>query len=451
MFVPGSHGERKCSKLILAKLIHPLAVYHRQSFQLGYATRVFGCTGVSSWDLKDDTLLWSNSDGRVHFRTLKANGVDSQGSAPVIDKHLDLRRLPIRFFYVERASLLRGGDLIVQSLDQDENIGEHRNSSGVHDRITARINQAGQVLWEIVTCGRTWSKPAIGKNEIFFIAEGAFNRDRLNYDEPTLIKYSLQDGLNVPGFGPVRSERRRKKVNLSADALFLTSNEKFAVWTDTDGIVSIIPVSDRKRQSWFWRPSTAVVSKSSIDESLWVINRSLQDAPTDLLTGPPFVNTTSYFITWKENRAGFMIQPIIFPSILQSWDKTMWVFDADSAILLHQSYIQPERNETAELAPEEPIEDRPPPLGRLRLAITHRIPPTIPRMIHLETKTAPIEISLPDSFGQRNPLDVQIQVRREGFMWAEPRKSFLRMVESYLIYHSQDEQDLLLIDFWPSW
>lgn len=446
--------RRHCKCLFqvaVAKLIHPLAVYHRQSFQLGYATRVFPCTGASSWDLKNDTLLWSNSDGEVHFRILRANIVGVQGSARVIDENLDLRRLPSRFRSIEQVSLLNGGDLIVQSFVEKDNIREQRDSSVVRDRSTARVNQAGRVLWEIITCARTWSKPVIGKNEVFFIEEGPFNEQRLNYDDPILVKYSLQDGSIVPGFEPVGSEQRGKKIDLLGEGLILTNNEKFAVWTDIDGIISIITVSNRKRLTWFLRPATAVVSKSSIDESLWVIHRSMQDAPTNLLDDPPFINTCSYLLSWKENITGLRIQPIIFPSMLQSCDKDEWVFDADSAVLLHKTYaFQPKREETAELAPQEPIEDRPP-LGRLRLATTHQVPSIVPRRLQFETKTAPVEISLPTSTGQRQPLDVEISVKWEGFMWNEPWRSSLRMAETYLIYHSHDEDELLLIDFWPNW
>lgn len=461
-------------QLFWAKLIHLLPVYYHQSFQLGYATRAFRCTGASSWDLKNDTVVWSNSDGEVSFRTLKVDSAGVQDSAQVNDEKLDLRRVPIPFFYVEQVWQLKGGDLIVQSFVRHDRrrprrIKGQRNPSGV--RSIARVNKAGQVLWEITTCPRTWSKPAIGEKELFFIMESPIHYTvwQRNNSDPKLIKYSLQDGLVVPGFGPVRQEHRFKQMNLSANALFLTSDERFAIWTDVDDIVSIISVSNRENVCQFLKNPAATVYKSLNNKSLWVVNQRLQDAATDLgeddwISNHPRMAECSYFLSWKDIMTDFHVQLIRFPAMLR-YSSTKWVFETDSAALLRKAIAsRPEypfnrrprhlQEGTAESLPKGTVEDRTVPLGRVIIAATHQLPSDSPEHIQLETKTAPVEVSLPTSGGQpgqRRPLEVDVLFEWKGSMWADKDEGYFRMAEKYLLFHLPNEEVLFLIDFWPSW
>ena len=407
----------------------------------------------------------------VFFLNMRANGVAVQISIQVTEERIDLRPLPIPFCCVDQVSLVKGGDLIVRSFVRDDK-RRKRHVRGQHIRngvrSNARINMAGQVLWEITSCPRTWSMPAIGSKEIFFIMEGPayYNIATCCTSEPKLIKYSLQDGSVVPGFEPVRQEAGCKEMNLLPDALFLTNQEKFAVWTDIDDIVSIISTSNRDCLYQFHKDATAVVSKSVIDESLWVIDYRLEDAAPnalefDWVTDHTHMAECSFFLPWKETTTGFHIKPIEFPSMLQSY-WTKWRFDADSAALLRMTIAsspglpsnwRPQRlgPEGAEEEVSIPVPDVTGPFGKVLLAATHKLPADTPGHLQFETKNPPATVSLPTSAGKRIPLDVDIRFQWRDCTWVEKDEGYFRMAENYLLFHFSDEQVLLLMDFWPSW
>lgn len=419
--------------------------------------------------MKNDILLWSNPDGEISFRTLRADRVGVQGSAQVTHEKLDLRRLPIPSSYVEQVSLLEDGDLIVQSFIRHDRrrirpIEGQQNPADI--RIIARFDKAGQILWEITTYPQTWSKPAIGKKELFFIMK-EFGDPLLSFDgDPKLIKYSLQDGLIVPDFEPIGQESHCMEINRWAATFFLTNNEKFAVWTDTNDIISIISVSNGECVRRLLKGYGFVVSKSFIDESLWVIDLSLQDAEPDVLQDP-IEPRFSYFVPLKENTFGLNIQPIEFPSMLGTYSRgALWVFDANSAVLFRTAIdsrpeypfkwqVQHLREENVDSVPMEPVEDRKIPASRVVLAATHQLPSNIPGHIRIETKAALVEVSLPASsgqLGQRRPLDVDVPPECEyPLMWSPKHEGCFRMAENYLLYHFSDQEVLFLIDFWPSW
>ena len=410
--------------------------------------------------------MWSNPDGEVSFRTLRA-GV--QGSAQVTHEKMDLRRLSIPFSYVEQVSLLEGGDLIVQSYVRHDrrrirHIEEQRNPSDI--RSIARINKVGYILWEITTYPQTWSKPAIGTKELFFIMKD-FPYDSLSFDHGLkLIKYSLQDGLVVPGFEPIGQERHCREINRSAEALFLTNKENFAVWTDTNDTISIISVSNGKCRRHIWKNYGIGISQRFIDESLWVIDCCLQDAEPDVLEDP-IESSSSYFVPLKENTTDFHIKPIEFPHMLETHSRgASWVFDVNSAVCLRRVIaprpeypfkwqLQHLREENVDSVPMEPVEDRTVQPSRVIFAATHQVPSIYERHIRIKTKTAPVEMSLPAStgqLGQRRPLDVDGPLECEHpSLWSAKHEGCFHMIQNYLLLYVPDDEVLFLIDFWPSW
>lgn len=415
--------------------------------------------------MKNDTLIRADLDGEVRIRNLRAKGVGVPCPPQVPDKNEESRTLPRQFYNVEQVSLLKGGDLIVQSWLGDNMIVKRdaREERGqFNERSTARVNQAGQVLWEIITSNLTRSRPAIGEKEVFFITESDFNTGREKND-PILIKYSLQDGSIVPDSELVGPEQDGHPTNQSFDALFLTNNEKFAVWNDGHGLISIISLNNRKRAYGFRIHDTAVISKSFISEGLWVIHGCLQDAAPDVdLDSSSSMGVTSYFIPWKENTTGFHVQPIIFPSMLQSQDGEEWLFDADSAVFLHKALAARPTPPTVTLGA----------LSRLTLATTHQIPSTVPGHIQFMMKSTPVEISLPKSTGQpgqRKPVDIILPKpywssdRRSPLNVERPRYSHLRLdegtwqggslrvINNYVLLYFPFQKLLYIIDFWPSW
>lgn len=391
-------------------------MYRRQSFRLGYATRAFRCTGARSWDLKNDTVVWNNTDGEVSFRTLRADRAGVQVSSQVADEKIDLSRILLNFCFVEKVSLLKGGDLIVESFVRPElrrgTQRGRRNNSG--DYNTARVSKTGQVLWEIVNDPHDWSRPAIGQTEVFFIVDGSsLHSARAGvFTKPLLIKYSLQDGSVVPGF-----ERDTRdagtKINRSPDALFLTNHEKFAIWTADDDLISIISTTNREQIYQFHKKSSASLSKSLIDESLWVIDNRLKDASSTELEwvgqrDPLYSRDCSYFLSWKETTTDFdTIQPIQFPEMVSS-PGFKWVFHADSAVFTGLRIVHwrkppfigrfpSKRVEEPQSKVIEPVQNKKRHFGSVVIAATHQIHSMIPGHIEFEIERGPVAVSLPTS------------------------------------------------------
>jgi hypothetical protein len=408
--------------------------------------------------LKQNTLLWANKRGNASIRRLR--NADASVSADAADEVIRLPELN-NLLYVECVRLLEDGDMIV--------ITNMRSGLNFvpYPRKTIRVSTTGSVRWEISTSG-SWSIPTIGNTGIYFVREVDVDDDGSNdaLTCPRLIKYSVQDGSLSSDFPSPPEEEEITPANQSPDALILTSHEKFAVYTYSFNLISLISIDHGEVVFAFRRDAQAYILPSTLDDSIWLISPDLWNAPPGAhLNHMPGDRISGFScLLTQVSSSRFQIRPIEFPW-LQQRQSGGWFFDGDSASLFRLSPTSLPRAMVAPPRPfmfpppfqqpaEEPEEALTDPFTNLTILAADRPPFVLPDCVTLQGHDRPTVISLPvlsGQLGERRLLEIETQFQWVEDHWQLRKGEYFRMMENYLIHHSSEDEVLHLVDFWPSW
>ena len=214
-------------------------MYHEGSLKAGLATRAIRCDNACNWDIRDDSLVWSNTKGEVsvqHLRSLSSKSI-----------HLDVRRCFPEPFAIEYLRLLSDTELlIVTSLSLPS---KDPKLCGTEKLIKTSTRETGS--W-IVNLEASVSRPAIGTDFIYLVQGPPALYDENNqivdndHIKLRFMKLKQSDGsvvLDVPiplakarlpgSGGKIRNDR----------SLVLSKDESCAVWTDWMGLRYIFSTS----------------------------------------------------------------------------------------------------------------------------------------------------------------------------------------------------------------
>lgn len=415
-------------------------VHYHESLAIGNATRAIRCTGALDWHLERDTLVWSNKTGNFSIRTLRSRNDNLPTTAPATC--FDFRSFKIPFVPMSSVQLTEDGNLIV---DLQGDASSPLSSDWRWVQKLLKMTRQGVVLWEMVSTSSI-SVPAITKNDLYFVEHSLSPAT----SEPVVafVKMSLEDGsisyrIQLPDrycmAQPNRSDRN----------LRLFSDEAFAVWRDDRNLAFVFSTKTGQVLQVYPRTTRTppVVGRQS--SFVWDINPNLLNPPADIYSfwpDPRPLQTFSQRVTFQEAAPVVKFEAISFPHRIRSrYPHSEWRFSGDHFAFFYFTHVVLANVDFDRrfLGQNEPTD----PCTNVWVSMMEKFPSDQPDFFEMKEKASAVQISLPsrsERLGCRRPLELALP-------WKMNEHDYLGMVNDYMIYHSREQEILLLVDFWPNW
>lgn len=414
-----------------------MEVHYHESLAIGNATRAVLCTSALDWHLEHDTLVWSNKKGDLSIRTLRSRSDSLPVTSPATS--IDFRSFKIPFSCMKSVQLTEEGDMIVYL--EGDGISD-RSSIWLYGQRLMKITRQGAILWE-TNFESLISMPAVGKNFLYFVERPPNPLVGLAF-----VKVSLEDG-SISYRTQLPDQFHQVLANESDKHLRLFSNEAFAVWRDMDNSAYVFATKTGKLLHDQVYPRTTrtppIVGRQS--NFIWDINSNLLNPPSDIYrTWPGFHNSFSQLVTLQETSPEIKFEAIIFPnSIRYRYPHSEWRFSGDHSAFFYFTHIVLANMDFDRrfLGQNEPTD----PNTNVWVSIMEKVPSEQSDMFWMNEKASAAQISLPsrsEALGERRPLELELP-------WRLEENDHLGMVNDYMVYHSPEEEILLLVDFWPNW
>ena len=403
-------------------------VYYHESLAIGNATRAIQCTGALDWQLKHDTLVWSNKKGDLSIQILRTRNEHLPVTSPATS--LDFRSFEIPLISMDGVQLAEDGDLIV---DLQNFKGDAYSPLWRHSQKLMKTTRQGAVIWEHYFKSSI-STPAVGKDALFFV-EHSFHGPALD-PVVAFVKLSLEDGST--SYRNQLPERHfRAMPNESDNSLRLFCDEAYAVWRDKENYAYVFSTETGQVLQVYKRSTRAAPVVSCHSSSIWDINPKVLNS--SVTTG-----TYSQLVTCQQGTPALKFEPLTFPYDARNPDSE-WRFSGDHLALVYFAHVVlPSANLNWVFHGQNELTD---PCTNVWVTILEKGSSDEFGRLHMRKKTSSVPISLPsrsETLGDRRPLELDLP-------WKLKEDVYLSMVDDYMVYHSPDEEILYLIDFWPNW
>lgn len=412
-------------------------VYYNESLTLGNATRAVLCTGALDWHLDHDTLVWSNKKGDLSIRDLR-----SRDNFPIISPatSIDFRSFKIPFNTMNSVQLTEDGDMVVAI--QGCKSGDLPPTWHYGQKLM-KITREGTVLWKMDVPSLI-SIPSLGKTALYFVERPP---NPLT-SEPVLafVKASLEDG-SIFYRNQLPSRYGRVMANDGDRHLRLFADEAFAVWRDIENSAYVFSTKTGHVIQVYPRTTRTPPVVGRHSSFIWDINSNLLSPhPNVYHTWPEFHAFFSQRITCQDASPALKFEAIHFlDQIRYRYPHSEWRFSGDHCAFFYFTHVVRANMDFDRrfLGQNEPTD----PFTNVWAAIMEEGPSGQPESFEIYEKYSAVRISLPprsESSGERRPLELDLP-------WRLKENDFLGMVNDYMVYHSPDEEILLLVDFWPNW
>ena len=412
-----------------------LEVYYHESLTLGNATRATLCTGALDWHLDHDTLVWSNKKGDLSIRALR-----SRDNFPIISPatSIDFRSFKIPFNTMNSVQLTEDGDMVV--VIQGCKSGDLPPTWHYGQKLM-KMTREGTVLWEMDVPSLI-SIPSLGKKALFFVERPPNSLT----SEPALafVKASLEDG-SIVYHNQLPSRYGRGMANDGDRHLRLFADEAFAVWRDIENSAYVFSTKTGNVLQVYPRTTRTPPVVGRHSSFIWDINSNLLSPhPNVYHTWPEFRAFFSQRITCEDASPALKFEAIHFlDQIKYRYPHSEWRFSGDKCAFFYFTHVVHMDFDRRFLNQNEPTD----PFTNVWLAIMEEGPSGQSDSFEIYEKYSGVRISLPsrsDPPGERRPLELDLP-------WRLKETDFLGMVNDYMVYHSPEEELLLLVDFWPNW
>lgn len=417
-------------------------VHYHESLAIGNATRAVRCTGALDWHLEHDTLVWSNKQGDLSIRTLRSRSRSLPITSPATS--IDFCSFKIPFVSINSVQLTEHGDMIV---DLQGGKMRDRPPRWLNGQKIMRISRQGAILWER-NVDSLISTPAVGKNALFFVERQNRLSPEQVFPEQVLafVKVSLEDG-SISYCTQLPDRYRPVLPNESDKHLRLFSNEAFAVWRDISNSAYVFSTKTGKVHRVYPRTTRTPPIVSRKSSFIWDINSHLLNPPSNIYsTWPEFHYSFSQLVTLREASPDVKFEAITFPNhIRYRYPHSEWRFSGDHCAFFYFTHIAQANLDFDRrfLGQNEPTD----PHTNVWVSIMDTLPSEQSDIFWMKEKASAAQISLPsrsETLGERRPLELEIP-------WRMRENDYLSMVNDYMVYHSSDQEFLLLVDFWPNW
>lgn len=413
------HGSREEENLRFRRHLH-----YRESLAIGYATRAIICTGAMDWHLEHDTLVWSNTKGDFSIRTLRSRSDDTPIASPATS--IDFRSFKIPFTSIDSIQLTEDGHMIVD----------------LQGQTLMKITKQGTVLWEI-DFASLMSRPAVGRSAVFLVERPTISvTPELGI---AFVKVSLEDG-SISYRNQLSGLHGRAQANESDKHLRLFSDEGYAIWRNKWNSAYVFSTKTGQMLQEYSRTTRLAPVVSRQSSSIWDIHPKLNDPPWNIYHWPDLTASFSQRVTCQEETPALKFEGIKYPDHMRSrYYHTDWRFSGDHLAFFYFTHVV---LTTADfdrrfLGQHETTD----PYTNVWVSVMARVPSAQANAFEIKEKDSAFPISLPsrsETLGERRSLEVDL-----------PRKmkdnDYLSMMNDYMVYHSPDQELLLLVDFWPNW
>ena len=395
-------------------------MYHHESLNAGLATRAMKCDGVHDWDLRNNCLVWSDTQGAVSTRCLRSTSNEPINNSETVD--LEFRRFfpwPIKIEYVQIIS--KDEMLVTTSLDPPYSSLSHVSSqdSSITDTNPRRtekltkISSQGVVSWDI-DLKASITRPAAAKDFVYFIQGSEYNSKTDNDDVLSFLKINLQDGsvvFDIPLWLSKLESTLKGNIVKDDRSLALSRNQDWASWKTHRSrfILSTATgqVMYEYSQPFYIRPAIP----SSVHAGFWEVHQH-----------------ASMLLTYNETTAAFSSTPLDLPWGYESSIR----FDGDRSLFFRI------RHDFSTSRSHDPFTS---------LGVSQAVPKegqTTPKEFVRADLNAPITLPSRSTKHERRDLELDMP-------WDLKTEDFLGIINDYLIYQSPNDKVLVLIDFWPNW
>lgn len=413
-------------------------VHFHESLAIGNATRALRCTAALDWHLEHDTLVWSNKKGDVSIRTLRSRGDNLPMISPTTS--IDFRSFNIPFAAMNSVQLTDDGNMIV---DLQGDGGSDDSSVRCYDQKLMKITNRGAILWETDFASLV-SMPAVGKNALYLVERLA----NPPTSEPVLafVKIALDDG-SISYRTQLPQRYCQVRPNESDKHLRLFCNDGFALWRDRANTAYVFSTKTGTVLPVYLRTTRTPPIVSRESNCIWDINPNLLNPPLNIYyTWPESHHSFSQLVTVQEEAVQKKFEGINFPSqIRYKYPHTEWRFSGDHfAFLYFMHDVLPSADFGRRLLGQNELTD---PYTTVWVSLMEKVHFKEAPFLDLKEKASACPISLPslgEKLGERRPLEVDLP-------WRMKEDDYLAMANDYLVYHSPEEEILLLVDFWPNW
>lgn len=390
-------------------------MYHQESLKAGFATRALQCSGAKFWHINNGTLMWASTSGSVSLRRLRSqNGCRSVAEEA---KELDLHCTWPGFKKIMDARITNTGDILTHV------------DLALLRTTWAKLSQGGTIVWQVNIPG--WSsarnsRAAIGREAIYTI-ESHSNPISGKQTKGRLVARSLVDGA-------VLHERLIQHLDGEHDRLpgdlQLTSSEGWAVFKNTDRDVRMFATTGHGFATRVDAMPRGTIVRGKVDDQVWVVDYCFHFSGS----------TRSVLLSPKEARPGAPVIPMVdryFKCDQKPYERGVY-FDPDR-MLLFRAFNDP-----------------------LPVILVVKMTEDEKYVYHL--RNAPGNVELRDTLiegrsgrtvtlpalsakepGNRRDLNILLP-------WTTTRDSdYFGVTDDYVVYHSVEDEMLLVLDFWPVW
>ena len=359
--------------------------------------------------------MWASSLGSISLRRLRSQNGCRSVTEEV--KELDLHGTWPEFNKIIDAQITDSGEILT-----------HVDIPQLNTT-WAKLSQGGRIVWQVTTPGSVHSKnvrAAVGKETIYTIDP----QPRTDYHIPGqqskkyLVARSLVDGavLHQRLVQPLDDEHERLPGDLQ-----LASDEGWAVFKRRDRDVHIFATTGHGFTTRVYNVPGSTIVRSKVDNQMWVVNYSFSDSTRSVLLSP------------KEERVG--AQPFLISDRYFSYTKKMYDcgvgFDPDRMLLFRilldplpvilvikltrdEECVHHLRNHQNDVELRDTLIE-----GRYGRGVTL---PALPA----------------EEPGARRDLNISLP-------WTTRNRDYFGVMDDYVVYHSVEDEMLLVLDFWPVW
>lgn len=414
-----------------------LLVHYQESLRIGYATRAIRCTGAVTWHIRENTLSWSDNSGNTSIRRLRTH---SNEPISLSETQLELHAIDADVPFVKSVQYVYGDDLILE-LSSKPCQTSHGAPNGSEKMM--RISREKVILWK-VNSEICITKPAIGKNALYFMKIVPASESSLTERKTLITKINLEDGSILIDFpAPAVPSSQAWDTRW-----WLSSHEKFIIWRHSTTSIRVFSTSTGHLIDQYTIDSRNDIFMSAFNDQYWHVN--LQKCYNSNCTQEPLnpcyscsalVKYEGDAISRKSKRIDICIPTWV------EYGTSARVFDGDNTTLFIVDHIVHPTSALSWrfLGQQEPTD----PLSSIWAEGLEMVPYAGRDDSHIEyqKKWPRSKITLPG-------LSKKGMGRRMcefDLPWRMKDGDFFGVQNHYLVYHSAEDETLLVVDFWPRW
>lgn len=409
-------------------------VYHQQSLQGGFATRAMECTSAKIWHLHGNALLWANPKGSISVHDLRSDKNIPNTASETI--HLSLREHLDTEICLHDALLTSVGDLLIH-------LTQEVKSPKKYTPKLIRMSREGKIIWEVSHYYHDHiGRLAMGRSAFYYI----FQPSRLR--GYSFVASSIEDGSTF--YHTVMTDRFLPSMD-ERYTFELFNHGRWASYRFLDGKTWIFDTATGKRVHYFEGSRYCSLVFSEAEDKFWevdyryentwwrYVNTSDEDSKT--LFRPELRYQRADLNTYDEKSGTFIHQRVWFRHA-STRHTTGLGFGGDRKLCfrIEHSAQEPSRDGGSEdlfarmgIAPLAPdVDNSYPGAGEPLLVESGSVASvTLPvKSRNRATRRREFEASLP---------------------WKIHHGDFFGMVGDYLVFRNQNDESLVVLEFWPPW